>query len=123
MTRSNCGCFHYDMLQVVKYVYVRIWCFYTMEGFMQKKVFINDLCRCVWATVIQIVHTTMLVTRMIMFVISKCRECLGYNTGDENQHLKLHRKIVTRNNCRYKYNLFASLLFCVGLLCYVMKSQ
>ena len=47
-----------------------------VEGFMQKVVFINELCRCacVCASVIQTAHTTMSVTRMKACVISKCSE-------------------------------------------------
>jgi hypothetical protein len=36
------------------------------------------------ASVIQTAHTTMSVTRMKTFVISKCSESLGYNTGNEH---------------------------------------
>jgi len=57
----------------------------TVEGFMQKVVFINELCRwaCVCASIIQTAHTMMSVTRMKMSVICKCSESLGYDTGDE----------------------------------------
>ena len=48
----------------------------TVEGFIQKIVFINGLCRraCVCASVIQTAYTTMSVTRMKTFVISKNSE-------------------------------------------------
>jgi len=61
----------------------------TIEGFMQKigiYIYINELytCECFCASVMQTAHTTMSVTRMNTFVISKYSESLGYNTGDEH---------------------------------------
>jgi hypothetical protein len=58
----------------------------TVEGFMQKLIFVNELCRCACAcaSVIHTANTTMSVTRKKTFVISKCSESIDYNTGDEH---------------------------------------